>query len=305
MKQTTRTVNRREFGAGAIAAAALAATAPSNVFAAAAAARPQVCAFIKFLTALDYDELSDAMAELGFDGVEVTVREKEGYIKPAEAAAELPKFRKALDKNNLQLTIVTTDLVSVDDTHADSVLRASADAGAQRYRLGFYRYDLKLPIVEQIETFKGRLLQFAKVSRKLSLPGMYQNHAGKDFFGATIWDLYHALRDVPAEDLGCVYDLRHAMVEAGEAWPLLYQVMQPHILAYSVKDFVWGEEKSKHAPLGDGRVDRKFYEELANSNYSGPISLHVEYLPDGGVDVQLAALKRDFATLSEWMGRKN
>jgi hypothetical protein len=89
-------------------------------------------------------------------------------------------------------------------------------------------------------------------------------------FGATMWDLYYLLRDHPPEELSCVYDLRHATVEAGESWPTLYQVMKPHITAYSVKDFKWGSNrKSQHAALGEGMVDPAFYEALANQTTRG------------------------------------
>lgn len=297
-------MNRRDFARTTLSAAAALAAARIGVAGENALGASPCCAFIKFLTGLDYDRLSDSIAAIGFDGVEVTVREEGGYIQPAEASKELPKFRRALDKNGLDLTIVTTEILSVDDPHADSVLRASADAGAQRYRLGFYRYDLKRPIVEQIQSLRPKLEKLATLNRQLSLPGMYQNHAGKGYFGATMWDLFYALRDISPEDLGCVYDLRHATVEAGEAWPMLHEVMKPHIIAYSVKDFAWDDDKSQHVPLGEGRVDGDFYAKLAKSGYNGPISLHVEYLHDGDVDAQLAALKRDLGTLQKWMGRR-
>jgi sugar phosphate isomerase/epimerase len=261
------------------------------------------CAFIKFLRSLKYDELAVRIAELGFGGVEATVRSKDGYILPEKAAEELPKFKKALEKNGLALTIVTTDILSAEQKHADSVLRAAADAGAPRYRLGFYGYDLKKPIVEQIQDIRPKFQGLAELNRKVGITGMYQNHSGADRFGATLWDLYYLLRDHAPDELSCVYDLRHAAVEAGESWPTLYSVMKPHIAAYSVKDFKWNGRKSEHAPLGEGMVDPEFYMALAKSDYKGPISLHVEYLKESdGADSQLAAIKRDFATLREWMG---
>ena len=108
--------------------------------------------------------------------------------------------------------------------------------------------------------------------------------------------------DFPSEELGCVYDLRHAAVEAGESWPTLHAVMKPHIIAYSVKDFKWNGRKSQHAPLGEGMVDPAFYKSLAKSDYGGPISVHVEYLKESvGAEGQLAAIKRDFGMLKKWM----
>ena len=47
---------------------------------------PRVHLFSKHLQFLDYDKMSRAAAELGFDGLDVTVR-KGGHVTPAAAAA--------------------------------------------------------------------------------------------------------------------------------------------------------------------------------------------------------------------------
>jgi sugar phosphate isomerase/epimerase len=295
--------DRRQFHAASLSAAAILAVGSSP----AAAAEPadkkrKYCAFIKFLTSLKYDELAERIAALGFDGVEVTVRGGDSYIRPEEAAAELPKFKQVLDKHGLEITIVTTDILRPNQKHADAVLRAAVDAGVPRYRLGFASYDLGKPIVEQVQALRIQFAALAALNRKIGITGMYQNHSGAEMFGATLWDLYYVLRELPPDELGCVYDLRHAAVEAGEAWPTLYAVMKPHIRAYSVKDYTWKGRKSGNSPLGQGSVDPDFYKRLARAGYEGPISLHVEYVEQSaGADAQLAAIQRDYATLRSWM----
>jgi len=295
-------LTRRQFTAASLAAATAVAM-PSMLKAATASSSGdnRYCAFIKFLTSLEYDELAERIAGLGFGGVEVTVRESEGYIHPAKAAEELPKFKQALDKRGLKIAIVTSDILSAEHPHADSVLRASADVGAPRYRMGFHKYNRRKPIVDQITALRPTFDKLAELNRKIGIAGVYQNHAGADYFGSTIWDLYYLLKDHSPDELGCVYDLRHATVEAGESWPTLHEVIKPHITAYSVKDFVWNGRKSQHSPLGEGLVDPNFYRSLAKSDYKGPISVHVEYLKQGDAEEQLAAIKRDFAVLRRWM----
>ncbi|MBX3426359.1 MAG: sugar phosphate isomerase/epimerase [Pirellulales bacterium] len=303
-------LSRRQFSGAALAATAGAvaatrswsqlAAAPSATVAGQAGPR-RYCAFIKFLQELSYDELAERIAELGFDGVEATVRTADGYLKPATAAVELPKFKRALAKQGLEITILTTDILSADQPEAETTLRAAADNGVTHYRIGFHRYDVKQPIEPQLEALRPTIDALAALNRKLGISALYQNHCGATFVGATFWDLRSLLKDVPPEEIGCVYDLRHAMVEAGEAWPLLYQLIRPHVQAYSVKDFVWSKGKSAHAALGDGLLDRRFYQELAKSEFAGPISVHVEYLKPGPAEEHLAALQRDFDTLREWM----
>jgi sugar phosphate isomerase/epimerase len=296
-------LSRRQFTATSIATAAAAAlTSVVSGAVASPAGKNRFCVFIKFLNDLSYDELAETMAEYGFSGIEATIRSKDGYIKPEDAAKELPKFAKVLEKNGLSLSIITSDIVSADQKHAESVLKAAADVGAPRYRMGFYEYDVSKPIVEQITALKPKFDALAELNRKAGIAAVYQNHAGAKYFGSTLWDLYYLLKDYSPDEIGCVYDLRHAAVEAGESWPTLHSVMKPHITAYSVKDFKWNGRKSEHMPLGEGLVDPDFYKTLAKSDYQGPVSLHVEYLKEGEPGPQLAAVKRDFAVLREWMG---
>jgi sugar phosphate isomerase/epimerase len=299
MNEHSTRMDRRQFTAAAAATAA-AMLVPARLPAAARApTRYKFCAFIKFLQTLNYDELAEAIAEAGFDGVEATCRQKETYIHPERAADELPRFKEALDKRGLEITILTTDILRADEPHAESMLRAAAGVGIQRYRLGFHRYDLKRPILPQLAALQPVFRDLAAMNRDLGIAAVFQNHAGADFMGATIWDLHSLIKDRPVDEIGCVFDIRHASVEGGEAWPVYFDLMKPHLGAVSVKDYRWDGPKSQHVPLGEGRVSRKFFDMLRESSFQGPISVHVEYLPEADAKANLAALKRDFDTLRE------
>src|SRR5436305_1440660 len=132
-----RPITRRQFAAAAATTAAAFALPSPLTAATTSAKRYKFCAFIKYLLPLKYDELTDAIADAGFDGVEVTARQKETYIHPDRAADELPRLKEALAKRNLEITILTTDVVRHDEPHAESMLRAAASLGIKRYRLGF------------------------------------------------------------------------------------------------------------------------------------------------------------------------
>lgn len=294
-------LNRRQFSTG-LAVAAAASLLPTTAKAASEVNDKQkFCAFIKFLRDFDYERLAEEVAQAGFDGVEVTAREKEGYIHPAKASDELPKLQDALAKRNLEITILTTDILGVDQPYTRPLLETAAALKIPRYRLGFFRYDLSRPIIGQLSELKPVFKDIAAMNREIGIAGVYQNHCGPDFFSATVWDLHDMIADIPPSEIGCVFDIRHAEVEAGEAWPQLYNIMQPHIIAISVKDYVWDDNKSKHAPLGKGRLNRKFFEMVKGSDFRGPISVHVEYLPQGSAEENMQALKQDFQTLKEMM----
>src|SRR5262245_50789975 len=101
-------VDRRQFVASSLAAAAATAALPltSGATEGVVSLRPY-CTFVKYLTSLSYGDLATAIAEAGFDGVEVPIRAKDGYIKPDQVEEELPKFVRALEAKRLKITILT------------------------------------------------------------------------------------------------------------------------------------------------------------------------------------------------------
>jgi sugar phosphate isomerase/epimerase len=301
MSQTSVSIDRRQFAKYAAVAAAALAIRPRRSAAFIAPKRFTYCAFVKFLTGLDFDELADAIADAGFHGVEVTARKKESYLDPQRAGDELPRLKEALAKRNLEITILTTDILRAEEPGAESLLRAAAESGVRRYRLGFHRYDLRRPILPQLSALQPVFRDIAALNRELGIAALYQNHCGADMLGATVWDLHSLIRDYPVSEIGCVFDIRHAVVEGGEAWPVYWDLMKPHLGALSVKDFRWKGRKSEHAPLGTGQVDPKFFQLLQKSSFAGPISVHVEYAGDRGPRENVAALKADFATLRQWI----
>ncbi|MDP6915360.1 MAG: sugar phosphate isomerase/epimerase, partial [Verrucomicrobiota bacterium] len=94
-------MNRRQFISAATAVAAtpslLAKQNRKNTF----------CVFTKPLQMLSYDDLADLIAELGFDGIEGTIRPG-GQITPEQVPDELPKMVDALKKRGLEMTIMAS-----------------------------------------------------------------------------------------------------------------------------------------------------------------------------------------------------
>ena len=63
---------------------------------------------------LSYDELADLIAELGFDGIEGTIRPG-GQITPEQVPDELPKLMAALEKRSLEMTIMASGINNADE----------------------------------------------------------------------------------------------------------------------------------------------------------------------------------------------
>lgn len=258
------------------------------------------CAFIKFIQGYSFDELSARVADAGFDGVEATVRSK-GYIEPVDAPARLPKLVEALGKRGLDCTILCTEVLNADDPGTSPLLEVAADLGIRRYRMGFYRYDLTRPIRELLAAVRRQVEGLIELNQKLGLQALYQNHSGAGYVGSAIWDFVGVIEDLSRDEIGLAFDIRHATVEGGRSWPLEYKLAKPRIGAVFVKDFEWQNERDRHVPLGEGRVDRRFFGMLREDRFAGPISIHVEYLEGRGDDENMEALAADLATARKWL----
>lgn len=306
-------MNRRNFVAGTSAAIAVAGLPSLAKAAPTKQEKPyEFCTFIKFIQDLSHEELATTLKEIGFDGAEVTVR-KGGYIAPEAAADELPKLAEVFAKHEMKINILTTDIESVETVNAESILKTAGKLGIQRYRMGFSRYDMKAPIQPQLDGFKPKLKELAALNRETGVTGVYQNHAGGKYMGASFWDLKEALKDIPVEEIGSIFDVRHAVAEGSGAWPVYYDIIKPHISALSVKDFHWAFKKKKdkrlspmHCALGEGQVDyKKFFKLFKKDFESALVTLHVEYLKEGSTEENIAAIKKDFGVLKKAMGIKS
>ena len=80
--------------------------------------------------------------------------------------------------------------------------------------------------------------------------------------------------------------------------------MEPYLACVYVKDFLWKKTNkgwnADWVPLGEGMVNRTFFDWLKKSSYNGPISQHCEYLNGGGAK-ERAQMKKDLAVLKGWL----
>ncbi len=262
----------------------------------------EICAFIKFVQSLPYEELSRRIAAMGFDGIEATVRDG-GHVLPERVEEDLPRLVEALEKNELEVTIMASSINSARHRLTEKVLRTAAGLGIKRYRLAYLRYDLSKPIPPQIANHRSQLKDLAEMNQELGISGVYQNHAGATTVGSAIWDLREILKDIPGEALSVAFDIRHATVEGGHNWPLHLQLIKPYLGAIYVKDFTWKDSSrdAVNVPLGQGRVNPRFFK-MVRDIFRGPISLHVEYLPNAGIEKNMEAISRDYVLLKTLFG---
>ena len=298
--------------------------------------RVQTCYFSKHLQWLGWEQMAETAAELGFDGIDLTVRDG-GHVLPERVKEDLPKVAAIVRKTGLDIPMITAGIEDIHSPHAEDILRTASGMGIHRYRWGWFSWSdtrqlpdlsrlqanpgtpprLLIDVPGRLAELKPRVAELAEMNKKLNVCAMYHNHSGP-LVGAPVWDLWVLLKDYDARWVGSNFDIAHATVEGGfGGWADSTRLMAPFIRGTAIKDFKWGKNAKGQwepmwCPLGEGMVNfRAFLAMLKESGFSGPVQLHSEY-PLGGAEngnktltlpkaTVLAAIRKDLATLKGWM----
>lgn len=272
--------------------------------------------FSKPIDAFDFSFMCECLNRSGIEGFDLTVRPG-GKVVPEKVEDDLPRLAAEAKKYKLVIDMMVTSILSPDDPYAENILKTAASSGVTHYRLGWAAYNNEKGILGTLQEYKHALKGIAGLNKKYKIHGGYQNHAGARI-GGPVWDLYELLKDLPSENIGCQYDVRHAMVEGANSWVLGMRLLAPYIKTLAIKDFTWQTVKGKPVavtvPLGEGMVDWDLYfKTVKELIISAPMTLHVEYplftkaeekYPLGRKqDIIVAKFKKDMDFLNSYLSK--
>jgi len=292
--------------------------------------------FSKHLQWLNWEQMAETAKELGFDGLDVTVREG-GHVEPERVQEDLPKVAKIIRQTGLSVPMITAGIVDVNSPHAEAIIRTASELGIHRYRWGWFSWSdskkvpdlsnfhasmerpsgLLIDVPDRLALLKKQVAALAALNEKYRVCAMYHNHSGS-MVGASVWDLWVLIKDFNPRWVSSNFDVAHATVEGGlGGWINSMRLMAPFMRGVAIKDFKWGkntkgEWEPQWCPLGEGMVNfPAYFAMLKEAKFSGPVQLHTEY-PLGGVEngaktltmdksQVLATIRKDLDTLKVWM----
>ena len=268
--------------------------------------------FSKHLQFLDLKEAAQVAANIGFAGLDLTVRPK-GHVLPENVELDLPKAIEAIEAGGSTCKMITTAISDIDNPHDLDLIKTAANQGIQYYRCNWFRFHQDRSLEESICFYQKKVKELSKANQKHGIIGCYQNHAGTKI-GASYWEVRQLLEKANSDYFGTQYDIRHAKVDSGLSWENGFNLLRPTIKTIVLKDFKWGKENGKwkvvNVPIGEGMVDFDTYFKLLKKHGLHPhTSLHCEY-PLGGaekgkyeieVDEQVVfeAMKKDLVTIQK------
>lgn len=242
---------------------------------------PQVILFSQNLIGIEYPELGDIVKQMGFDGVDLTVRPG-GHVEPRLANVDLVRAFEVLNGDGLAVPVITTALTSAMDRTAVPVLALAGMSGARVFRPGTWPYGNNPSIMMRLGEVQRDIVGLTSIGRQYNMAAAIQNQAG-DSVGAAIWDVQRMIEPLDANLAGIYFDIANATAAGGGGgWEIALRLVLPRIKAVSIQDFFWekqnGHWQMTRCPLGQGMVDwSKFFQILAQANYAGPVTLEVGY----------------------------
>ena len=261
---------------------------------------PVIHVFTKPLQWLDYAGATALAKETGFGGLDLAVRPG-GHVLPERVQDDLPKAIEEAKKVGLKVQMITTAITSAADKFTEPLLRTAAKFGVTCYRLGNFSYDDAIGVWASLQKHRDSLKELAVLNKSLGLHGAIQNHSGTRV-GGPVWDLFEIVRDIDPRWAGVQYDIRHAVVEGGQSWPVALKLLAPWIKCTDIKDFKWeqapGKATIENVPIGEGVVPFDAYFKLVRTlKIGGPISVHLEYPPFERANVSEAEKRAQFPGL--------
>lgn len=271
--------------------------------------------FSKHLQFLNIKEAGQKAAELGFAGLDLTVRPK-GHVLPENVETDLPKAIREIKEAGSACEMITTAVSDVSDPLDINTIKVAGAEEVKYYRSNWFKFKKDRSLEDSLEYYKEKVQQLSELNKAHGIIGCYQNHSGTKV-GASIWEVKKILETADPVYFGAQYDIRHAVAEGGRSWSNGVKLIRDQIKTIVLKDFKWGKVNGKwkivNVPIGEGMVDFKSYFKLLKKyDLKPPVSLHLEY-PLGGAEkgkseitvdqkVVFDAMKNDLALIQQlWM----
>jgi sugar phosphate isomerase/epimerase len=259
---------------------------------------PQLCIFSKHLPDLNYEQLGKTTRELGFHGVDLTVRAK-GHVLPERAAEDLPRAVETLRSHGMAVPMITTELLSAAHPTARPIISTAGRLKIPYLKPGYYRWGASEP-EQRLAEVRRDLQGLMELGKEFGVQIGFHNHSG-DNVGMAIWDTREMIRDLDPRWVGYYFDPCHSVVEGGlTGWQVALKLVAPRLKMVAIKDFYWAKQDSRWrvrwCPLGEGMVEwPRVFAAFAAARFTGPMSLHVEYNPSD----ELAAIAQDLAFIKQ------
>jgi sugar phosphate isomerase/epimerase len=243
--------------------------------------------FSKMLQQLSVAEAGEVIAGLGFDGVDLTVREK-GHVLPENVTRELAPAVALLRDKGLVVGMLTTSITRADQPHAEEVFRTAAECGVRFLKLGYWLYRGFGAVRQQIDEIRVDLQGLEALALRYGVKAALHTHSG-NFMTAAMPICARLVEDTDPDAIGIYVDGGHVVLEGGYGtWRQGLDLISDRICLLAAKSFGWFPEpngatgrmhwRPQLLPFDRGMTDwRELFTLLRSVGFDGLVSVHSEY----------------------------
>lgn len=275
--------------------------------------------FSKHLQELSVVEAGKAIKQLGFAGVELTVRPG-GHLVPADVEERLPQAVAALGALGLSVPAIVVEVYNRRQPEAIAVCRAAAAVGATVLRAASHRYRQFGNLRQEIAEARADAAELEALGREFGLQVCVHIHSGA-MLSAQAGTLLDIIGHTDPRYVGVSFDLAHLTVEGGrDGWRQAIDLLHDRIGILAVKSFGWSSEpdpatggtrwSSKIVPLDQGTARwQEAFSLLRQVGWDADgqalVSLHSEYQgPDAWRQLTVSQLLDQTAADLAWLRRQ-
>ena len=238
---------------------------------------------LKDLGNLTLEQAGDLIANMGFDGADLTVRHG-GYVLPEEATEKLPQAVELLKSKGLAVPMITTNITDANEDYARAVFETASRCGIKFIKLGYWPYKGFGNIKSQISEARSYLKGIERLSVEHGVTAAIHTHSGA-FLSADPGIVLMLLEGFDPENICAYFDPGHIAAQGGPAaWEMGLDILSHQIRLIAVKNFIYlkmaGEARWEHKmlPLREEIVQwPSFFKHLRELGFDGNVSLHSEY----------------------------
>src|SRR5438093_7632330 len=173
--------------------------------------------FSKHLQSMPLAQTAKVVRELGFDGLDLTVRPA-GYVEPSCVATKLPEAISILADAGLKVPLLTTAFTSAGDSGARETFEAAATNGVREIKLGYVRYEKFGKFRATMDRMAADLDDIEKLAAATGVRANLHLHSG-DHMTALAPVVWWLIKDRNPKAIGAYVDPGHMAVEGGrEGW---------------------------------------------------------------------------------------
>jgi len=266
-----------------------------------------VLVFPKFFhPALDAGRLAETALELGFDGIDIIIREGQSWCQDSDFLDSVPAFCEVVRGAGLKAYSASTDWTHEEVPRLDEAYRLFQDNGILMFRFWLQRYQGPGSFRNDHARCLRTMDIIEKFGQRYRVKALLQTHGWNMTWSPEA--AYDMVKGFDPAAIGVHYDPGNMIAQEGFTLPEKAVDLLGEYLSYvGVKNAGWfcapdsakGQSltwRPAWTHLAEGIVDwRAVLDALCKAQYKGPLCMHNFY--ENGLDGLIAATAGDMAYL--------